>query len=75
MSTLERAKEGDAVEVHAVWASQGATAPPLRSWRGGYTFVRQEGTIVVVKLTGGTFAGVEVRYPAIDVRPAQAKTP
>lgn len=65
-------KPGDAVEVHAVWASQGRLQPPLKAWFRGYEYVRADGATLIVKRTAEPFSGVEVRYPAADVRPAAA---
>lgn len=65
-------KQGDAVEVQRVWASQGRLKPPLKDWFKGYEFVRMEGETAIIKNVGGGFNhGLEVRYPASDVRPAQ----
>jgi hypothetical protein len=61
-------KPGDAVEVNQVWASGGALKPPLKSWFGGYEFVRMDGDVAIVKHTAGMYAGIEVRYPKEDVR-------
>ena len=58
---------GDAVQVLVVWAH--ATRP---RWFGGYRFVRREGATCIVEHTRGVFAGVQSRWPAIDVRPGIA---
>lgn len=63
-------KQGDAVEVQSVWASQGRLKEPLRSWSKGYEFVSTDGTTTVVKHTGGLYEGLNANYPAGDVRPA-----
>lgn len=64
-------KHGDPVEVRQVWAAGGPMRPPLRHWFKGYLFERQEkrGT-VLVRVVGGTFDGIVVRYPREDVRAA-----
>lgn len=61
-------QKGQAVEVNKVWA--GGTLIPLRSWFKGYEFVSTDGVTTVVKHTEGLYEGINVNYPARDVRPA-----
>lgn len=60
---------GDRVEVNYIWAAAGGGQQPYRAWHRGYTFVRHEpNDNAIVCCSDGTFAGVEVRYRADDVR-------
>jgi hypothetical protein len=62
---------GDRVEINNFSAGPGSLRPPLREWHGGYTFVRTDGRMTVVRIRHGKFAGCEVWYPAMDVRLAK----
>ena len=73
-------KPGDAVEVSQIIASGGTHGLSLRRWCKGYTFVRAEGedrppilrgtaATCLVRITGGTFDGCEVRHDVTAVRP------
>ena len=42
---------------------------PIRSWVGGYRYLRPSGKCVVLECTEGIYEGLEACFPAEDVRP------
>lgn len=66
---------GQPVEVHQIWASNGAVKDPSKRWSGGYVFVghrRVRGqNVVVVRNTKGVFAGMDSNVSPLDVRHAK----